>query len=64
MHALSDPMAVIDSTTPLLSRGQQAFGYASDLVGTQCGRGLGADSAVGAAVLPTTTTRATTASRS
>lgn len=62
----SDPMALATSTSALLSKGQQAFGYASDLVGAQCGHGLGADSELGSDVVgPTTTTRATTtASRS
>lgn len=30
-------------TTPILARGQLAFGYASDLVGQRCGVPLGAD---------------------
>jgi len=56
----TDPVALMNGTTSLLSTGQQAFGYASDLVGTQCGHGLGADSNVGpyfgAGATPSSTT--------
>jgi len=58
-----DSTALMSSTTQSLSTGQQAFGYASDLVGTQCGHGLGADSGVGSAVFPATSST-TIASRS
>jgi hypothetical protein len=61
----TDPFALAGSTNTLLSSGKQAFGFASDLVGTQCGHGLGADTNVGPYVGPGATTSSTTiASRS
>jgi hypothetical protein len=60
----TDPMALASSTNGLLSKGKQAFGYASDLVGTQCGHGLGADSQVGPYLGPIQDATTTTASRS
>lgn len=58
----SGPAELFNQSGTLLSRGQRAFGYASDLVGAQCGHGLGADSGTGSALFPVTT-RARTVSR-
>jgi hypothetical protein len=41
VHA-RDPNDVIARTVTMYANGQRAFGYASDLVGPQCGVGLGA----------------------
>jgi hypothetical protein len=59
----TDPIALEGSTVRLMSTGQQAFGYASDLVGPQCGHGLGADPNIGP-YGTVVTSSTTTASRS
>jgi len=61
----TDSFALASSASRLYGTGQEAFGYASDLVGSQCGHGLGADSDVGPEFGPRGTfSPATTASRS
>jgi hypothetical protein len=62
-HA-TDPFVLMSRSIDLVGTGQQAFGYASDLVGTQCGHRLGADPNISPYSAPVVTGSTTTTSRS